>query len=199
MIHQRGTLVNTLLRFVSTTIIGGALFLLPVVVTLYILRQAVHYVAAIVHPVARALSLQSIVGAQAPNVLAAVLLVLLAFAAGLIARTRAGVRIGDAAEHLILRGVPGFTLIKSMTGPSGPASETASVTVALARIDEAWLLAFVMERDPNGMLTVFVPSAPTPAARSVYFLRQDQIQRLDMPVGAAVRCIMQLGVARPSC
>jgi uncharacterized membrane protein len=44
------------------------------------------------------------------------------------------------------------------------------------------------------MLTVFVPSAPTPTAGSIYLLTERQIRRLDVPVSAAVRCIMKLGV-----
>jgi uncharacterized membrane protein len=44
------------------------------------------------------------------------------------------------------------------------------------------------------MLAVFVPSAPTPTAGNVYLMTEQQVKRLDVPVAAATKCIMQLGV-----
>ena len=52
------------------------------------------------------------------------------------------------------------------------------MSVALARIEDAWMLSFVVERHASGLLTVFVPSAPTPAAGSVYYLTEDRVQHL---------------------
>ncbi len=66
--------------------------------------------------------------------------------------------------------------------------------VALANIDDAWLVAFIVEEHGDGMLTVFVPSAPTPTAGNVYFMTEQQVRRVDVPVSSAVKCIMQLGV-----
>ena len=43
------------------------------------------------------------------------------------------------------------------------------------------------------MTTVFVPSAPTPAG-SIYDLTEDRLKLLDVPVSAALGCIMRLGV-----
>jgi uncharacterized membrane protein len=55
-------------------------------------------------------------------------------------------------------------------------------------------MAFIVEEHPSGLLTVFVPSAPTPNAGSIYYLTEQQVKRIDVPVAAAVKCIMQLGV-----
>jgi len=55
---------------------------------------------------------------------------------------------------------------------------------------------FVMRTIIGGalLLTVFVPSAATLTAGSVYYLTERQIRRLDIPVSTAMKCIMQLGV-----
>jgi uncharacterized membrane protein len=44
------------------------------------------------------------------------------------------------------------------------------------------------------MTTVFVPSAPTPAAGSIYDLTEARVKPLDIPVSAALGGIMRLGV-----
>jgi uncharacterized membrane protein len=66
--------------------------------------------------------------------------------------------------------------------------------VALAWIEESSVLAFVMERHGNGLNTVFVPSAPTPAAGAVYYLPDDRLKLLDVPVQSAMGCITRLGL-----
>jgi uncharacterized membrane protein len=51
-----------------------------------------------------------------------------------------------------------------------------------------------MERHASGVLTVFVPSAPTPLAGAILYLREEKVKRLDVPVKSAVKTLMQLGV-----
>jgi uncharacterized membrane protein len=43
-------------------------------------------------------------------------------------------------------------------------------------------------------LDVFVPSAPTPAVGTVFYLPEDRVTRLDVPVADAAKIIMRLGV-----
>jgi uncharacterized membrane protein len=69
-----------------------------------------------------------------------------------------------------------------------------ALATALARIEDAWLLAFIMERHDDGLLTVFVPSAPTPAVGTIYYLTEERVRRIDVPVQAAAKLIMRLGV-----
>ena len=75
----------------------------------------------------------------------------------------------------------------------------SELSVALARIEDAWVLSFVVERHAGGLFTVFVPSAPTPAAVSIYYLTEDRVKLLDVPVSTAIGCIMRLGIGRTSC
>jgi len=49
-------------------------------------------------------------------------------------------------------------------------------------------------RHADGLLTVFVPSAPTPVAGTIYYLPEDRVRRLDVPVQTAAKLIMRLGV-----
>jgi uncharacterized membrane protein len=56
------------------------------------------------------------------------------------------------------------------------------------------MLAFIIEEHGSGLLTVFVPSSPTPAAGTVYYLTESQVLRLDVTPASAVRCVMQFGM-----
>ena len=182
-----------ILELIKTTLVGGILFLVPLILLVILLRQLLQFTDKLLHPIAQLLPAKTIIGVAIPDLLAAVVLIVVAFLAGLLAKTRFGARLGANVEELILKRLPGFKLLKSMTQGITSSTSGSEVTVALANIDETWQLSFVVERHPNGLLTVFVPSAPTPAAGSIFFLKETQVRHLDVSVSAAVKCIMQLG------
>jgi len=100
---------------VKTTVLGGLLFLLPLVLVWKLLREVFGYASKLVAPLARFAPAENLIGFAVVDVLAVVILVLVAFLAGLAARTASGKRITERIEQLFLRKMPGYTLIKSMT------------------------------------------------------------------------------------
>jgi len=122
---------------------------------------------------------------QLPNVKAST-------SGGIVAQTRMGRALGDRLERAVLGRVPGF--LKSMTRDMVGLGTGTEVAAALARIEEAWVPSFVLERHASGLFTVFVPSAPTPLAGAIYDLTADRVKLLDVPTSAVVACIMRLGV-----
>jgi uncharacterized membrane protein len=186
--------VKGVLSFIRSTLVGGVMFLIPLAVILFVLVKAHEAVGRIIEPLSHALPISDVAGIGVAKLLAALVLLLFAFFMGLFARTDLGSRVGTRIETAVLRKVPGYTLLKNMTKEPATAEFDHKMKVALANIDDAWLIAFIMEEAKQGLLTVFVPSAPTPTAGSLYFLKEEQVRRLDIPVGDAVKCIMQLGV-----
>ena len=108
---------ETLKEFLKTTIIGGASFLLPMALVLFILSYALRLVKRIAEPISHSLHLDQLgaaAGVGAATVLPAVVLVLIAFAAGIVARTPVGRRITDGSESSFLGRLPHCQVIKSM-------------------------------------------------------------------------------------
>jgi uncharacterized membrane protein len=179
---------------VLQTFVRGVLFLVPIALLAVLLVQAVKLLAGILDPVAKLMPAATLGRMGVANLLAAAATILLCFLAGILAGMNIGRTIGDRLEHLVLRRIPGFTLAKSITHAIAGMQTDSDVRTALAWIEESWVLAFVMERHDNGLSTVFVPSAPTPAAGAIYYLPADRLKLLDVPVSAAVASIMRLGV-----
>jgi uncharacterized membrane protein len=186
--------MKPLIEFVKTTVIGGLLFLIPVVVVVLLLQKALHLAASGVAPVAHLLPSQGVIGIAVAQVIAVCALLFVCFIAGLAIRTRAGTRLNTQLEQVILQRVPGFMFVKTIARRLAGLESESALAVALARIEDAWVLSFVVERHPSGLFTVFVPSVPTPAAGSLYYLTEDRLKLLDVPVSAALGCIMRLGV-----
>lgn len=177
-----------------TILIRGVLFLVPIVILVLLAREAVGVLAGVMKPVEQFLPADTVLGFATVQIVAMIALALACFLAGLFAGTQLGANFNAKLERLILRRIPGFTLVKSMGQGMVGEHGADQVTVALAWIEESWVLAFVMERHGNGLNTVFVPSAPTPEAGSVYYLPDDRLKPLDVSVQAAMGCIMRLGL-----
>jgi uncharacterized membrane protein len=186
--------VKPLVDFVKTTLAGGVLFLLPLVLVAFVVGQAFKMARAVLGPVVHLLPAQAIGGVAVASLVAVLGIVLVCFAAGLFVRTRLARAMSGPLERVVLRRMPWYTFFKTVTGSLAGLETGSEIKVALARIEDAWVLSFVLERHASGLFTVFVPSAPTPAAGSVYYLTADRLRPLDVPVTAALKCIVQLGV-----
>ena len=84
------------MKFLKTTIVGGLLFLVPVVAVVVIIGKALSFMEAVAEPVARFLPIDSLGGVAIVNVVAAVIVLLVSFLAGLLARTKPARKF---AEH----------------------------------------------------------------------------------------------------
>ena len=183
-----------LVDFVKTTIIGGLLFLVPALILILVIKHAIELTAKVLVPIEKLLPLETLGGVAVAHMLAVLIILAVCFAAGIAARTRLGAQISAAFERAIAKKIPGFGLIKAVTSEVANMESQTDICVALARIEEAWMLSFILEKLDNGLLVVFVPSAPTPAVGSVYYLTEDRVKRLDVSVSAAMKCIMRLGL-----
>lgn len=178
-----------------TWLIDGLIFLLPIMLMVWLLLQAVkglrHLASLVVPVIAPWFPDHEIAGVSMLTLLAIVLLLALVVLAGWASNTPTAQRVTEFLEQTVLRRLPGYTLLKGASGQIG--GSNAPMRVALARID-GWVLAFVIEVLDDGQFTVFVPSAPTPAAGTVYILSAEQLRFLDVPVTSAMGAVLQLGL-----
>jgi uncharacterized membrane protein len=186
--------VRAIGRFIKATLVGGILFVVPFVVLAVLLREAVRLIADALHPVAKLFPTERVAGIVLVDLLALATIMALCFIAGMFVGTRPGRRVRDGLEELVLRHVPGFAFVRSLTHGLAGLEGEPGLSAALARFADAWVLAVVVERHAGGLCTVFVPSAPTPAAGAIYFMTEDRIKPLDVPVLSAMACILRLGV-----
>jgi len=89
--------------------------------------------------------------------------------------------------------VPGYQFIKSMGESLLGVEDEPVPQVVLARIEDAWQIAFLVERLEDGHLAVFVPGAPNPQSGSVYLMTEDRIKPAGIPPAVALKCLTRLG------
>jgi uncharacterized membrane protein len=185
--------VKNLAVFLRTTLLGGVFFLVPIVVLAMILAKAHDMTADIVKPVTDHLPIVSARGVLAAKILAVVIILAFCFVAGLFASTRIAKAFAEGLETTILSRVPGYRFLKTVgEGMAGIEQDEKHETV-LARIEEAWQIAFVVERLEGGNVVVFIPDAPSPWSGSIFIMTLDRIKPIQLPLTTAMKCIANLG------
>lgn len=181
-------------QFCKATLLGGIVFIAPLVILATLVREAVRHASTALQPVAELVPQQRVAGVMWIDLAAVMAIVLLCFLTGLLIATRPGRVVSDRLEQVVLRQVPGFTFVKTMVHGLAGLDTNAKLTAALIRFDDNWMLGFEIERHADALVTVFVPSAPTPAVGSIFFMTPDRVVPLEMPVMPTVSCVMRLGV-----
>ena len=186
--------MDALKKFLKTTIIGGLLFLVPVILLIVILGHAMRIVGKVAAPIAAAFPENEIAGVAIATLVAALLLLLFAFLAGLVARTDTGRSVMRWFEESLLGGLPQYRMMKTMAEGLAQVEDSRGIKPALVSIEGGWQIGYVLEEMHAGWVAVFLPQAPTPMSGNVMYMPSDRVRLLDMPIGEAMLLVKRLGV-----
>jgi uncharacterized membrane protein len=183
----------SLIGFLKTTIMGGLLFLLPIVVVVIVLGQALQLARKVAQPISKLLP-DVVLGIGGITVLAVLVLVLFSFLAGLVAHTNTGKRIMQQFENSILGNIPQYQLMKSMAEGLAKVESAEGVKPVLVSVDGGWQIGYVLEELENGWVAVLLPQAPTPMSGNVMYLPSDRVRPLGITMVQAMAVVKRMGV-----
>jgi uncharacterized membrane protein len=186
--------MRALKEFLKTTIVGGLLFLVPVVLLLAIVGHAMRLVGKIAAPIAARFPANEIAGVAVASVVAALVLLLLAFLFGLVARTDTGRAVMRWFEESLLGGLPQYRMMKTMAEGLAQVESASGIKPALVSIEGGWQIGYVLEEMRTGWTAVFLPQAPTPMSGNVMYMPSHRVRPLDIPIGEAMILVKRLGV-----
>ena len=182
-----------MLRFIKTTILGGILFLVPVIIFIAIIGKALQITNKLAIPISGLLNIDKIIGIAVVDFLAIGLLVLICFFAGLAAETKHAKKFIESLEVNVLGKIPAYEFLKAKTQSVLRFEETEEIRPAMARFGDHWQLAFEIERIEAGKVVLFLPGAPDPWSGSVCVVTEDRITPLDLTVKSTVNLMKRLG------
>lgn len=178
--------------FLKTTIVGGLVFMLPLVLLLFVLRHAMRLAGPLAHTVAARFPSHEIAGVAVVTIVAALIVVLVAFLAGLFARTRAGHRVLAWLEDSLLGRLPPYRLLKSMADGLASLEDAHDLTPVLVSVEGGWQPAYQLEPMRAGWIAVFLPQAPTPMAGNILYMPAEKVRPANLRIGemmALVKCM----------
>ena len=183
----------SLLTFVKATIIGGLLFLLPVVIASILLGHAMQIAVRIVRPIAQTIPDEFRLGYGLLPTLAVMFLLLVCLLAGFAARTAAGRRVRYWMEDSFLGNLPQYRLMKTMGEGLAEIESVEGLKPALASVEGGWQLGYIVEPLPDGWLAVFLPQSPTPMSGNVLYLPGDKVRPLELTMLQAISLVKRAG------
>jgi uncharacterized membrane protein len=180
-------------RFFKSTMLGGLVILVPIVVIGAIVVWVVQSAIAILTPVFEWLPDKSVGGVSLTLVAVLAALIGGCFLAGLVAETAIIRRLGELAERFALF-VPGYALMKNVGADFVGIERKQPVRTVLVRFEASWQLGFLMETLNDGRLVVFVPGVPRALVGTLHIVAAERVQLLNMTVSAALDNLSRLGV-----
>jgi uncharacterized membrane protein len=181
--------------FLKTTIVGGVLFLLPVAFVLLVLNHALQLAEKVVRPISHSLRFDhTVAGVGIATVLTVLLLIIVSFAAGIVARTNIGRRASGWFESSFLGGLPQYQLVKSMGEGFAKIEGANDLKPVLISVDGGWQIGYLLESLQVGWVAVFVPQAPTPMSGNVMYLPTNRIRPLNISMMQARALVKHIGI-----
>jgi uncharacterized membrane protein len=190
--------MKRLKRFLKTTILGGVIVILPMVLTFFFLRWLFYFITGLIEPLTRLLVEQSRLQKYLADSMVIVTIILICFLVGLVVKTRFGRFILQLLEKRLLTIAPGYDLFKETIKQILGRDKAPFSSVALVQVfggdSTTMMTGFVTDQHPEGFCTVFIPTALTPTAGQIYHVEEKYVHLLDISVEEAMRSIISCGM-----
>ena len=182
-----------MLTFLKTTCLGGIVFLVPIVLFIAVIDQALSIVASLAAPIAAVFPVSSIGDLAIVHIVALVILLFACFLAGLAAKTAIAGNIVDSLEANILDKIPAYALMKMKAGSMLSVDDAGDMVPVLVKFDDFWQMGFEVEKLDQERCLVFLPGAPDPWSGSVRVVLNNRITKLDTNITKVTIMMKALG------
>jgi uncharacterized membrane protein len=187
--------MNKLKHFVRTTVLGGVVVLLPILIMVFVVRWLFVYVTNLIEPFASAVTDTVTIPSVVADMVVIGLILLVCFFVGLVVKTKVGTWLIEGLEDGLLRKAPGYSTIKETVVQLLGREKSPFSTVALVELfgSKTMVSAFVTDAHPDGSYTVFVPTGPNPTSGMIYHVESKYVHIVAVPVEETMRSIISCG------
>jgi uncharacterized membrane protein len=154
---------------------------MPVLICLAVLSRFWKHLLRVGGLLSRGLRIDTALGPSGDAVMACVFFLLVCGVAGVLVHISFLKRLGDRMDERLGRFVPGYTQLRSETRKKVGAEkeqEPPRFEACLVWVHDLWEPGYIVELNPDGTETVFVPQAPAGSHGQVYVVHPSQLQKL---------------------
>jgi uncharacterized membrane protein len=187
--------ISIMMNRLRDLLVDGILLALPLGVAAFLLRRVFGALVSVMAPVAHLLPQGRWYGIAALELAAVALALFGLLALGAFARSAPGRRLVARLESLVLGKFPGYMMMKSIAADFGGAQSDSGMQPALVSFDDNTVLGYIVEdAGAAGLLTVFIPSAPSAGSGSVVMVPRERVRPLKAASNAVRHTMKQRGV-----
>lgn len=182
-------------QFIKDTLVGGVLFLLPGALLLWLAEKVLPLARQLMKPVEGLFPGHLVAQFALGTLLAVLALLLVAFIAGLLARTAPGQRLIRWIEESIVGSLPQYRMAKSVLEGrgGGDGDGVPDVQPVLVPAGEGWRIGMKFDSIEGGWASVFLPNSPKARTGSIVLLPESSLRPLDLPIGETTLLLSRLG------
>lgn len=188
---------NKIWKFLTTSIIGGFVVLLPITIITYVFVWLFNLIIFFIKPLSDLVKWSADTEEFAASFISILIIIIICFVIGTIVKTSIGKRLHILIDTILYK-IPGYNIIKETIEQFLNKDKAKPFSkVALVRVfdNDTLMTAFVTDSNNNGdMITVFVPTAPNPTNGFIYHVNSKHVYYLDISVEDAMRSVIGCGV-----
>ena len=183
------------MSFVTTSLKGGFLVLLPLLLFFMMLTEIIQMVIGLATPLADLFPAGIFDDPHYPVALAIILLLVVSFVIGLAMKSQAAGRMGNWVEQKTVGKLPIYRFVKNLVEGLLGAKDKASFKPALIESGEGQReFCYIVEDHGDGELTILIPWAPAGFAGAVKVIPKSKVQELDASLGDVSLVMNHLGL-----
>ena len=172
--------MKNILGTMRAKFVDGFFILLPVLLAYLLLGQLFDGLMALTQPIVDVLPASLFSDLWTHRFVAAIVLLMLFMAVGLMANTAIAGRIGNWFERAVLKRFPPYQVLKNLARWISGKNVPGQLHPALLHVTpEIRIMVAIVEELPGGDLTVFVPLAPTPGVGMLQIVSGTKVQKLE--------------------
>jgi uncharacterized membrane protein len=186
--------VRQLLGLGKTMIIGGVLFLFPLVFVTFVVGRAFALMQQVTRPIVDRLALDRTIAAVAViDAVAVIALLAGCLVAGLVAQSEMGRAVYRALDDNLAGVIPGYAVLRARLGDAVEHDQRKALRTVLVRLDDCSQLALEVERLADGMVVAFLPGAPDPWSGTAVIVEAARVTPLGLDTMTLTRLLKDLG------
>jgi len=190
--------MNRIKQFFITTLLGGLVVLLPLVIIVWLATFLIRFITGLLKPIADIVGHFTQYQEIVLDIIAYAIAIALCFVVGLFVRTTIGRTTFSSFENKYLIRLPLYGTIKETVQQFSGSKKMPFSDVVLFYIGDFQMTGFITEEHEDGRLTLFVPTAPNPTNGFIFHVTEKDVKRLNVTSEEAMRSIICLLYTSPS-
>lgn len=188
--------MNHILNFLKTSLLGGLFILLPLLLLQLMLGEIFGLLVVLATPIADLLlSKEWVEALNAPIILTILLIIVVSFILGVLAKSSLGRRCGRWLERNTVEHIPLYGVLKSLTAKLIEIGEGSGFKPVMFVSGEGQKeFAYLIEDHGDGLATIMLPWAPTPLSGSVKIVPMSQLEMIDASLGEVTKVLSHWGM-----
>jgi uncharacterized membrane protein len=176
-------------------IVTGIIYIMPVLISVAVLMRFWKHILRVGSLLSRLLRIDTVFGPSGDAVVAVIFFLCVCLLAGVLIRVSFLRKLSERMDHKLNDWIPGYSQLRSETTKKlgVEKAEEPVFDACLVKMQELWEPGYIIEQNPDGTDTVFVPQAPAFTNGQVYVVDPSRIRKLNITSAALNAHLNKLG------